>query len=108
MTVVSAAAAVASQVQGCAKPEDPSAVFPQGIASGDPRSQSVVLWTRVEPRNGAKEDVYFELSEDEQFRRVVASGYIEAAETSDHTCRIKVTKLKPGTHYFYRFSARGT
>lgn len=108
ITVVSAAAAASSQLQACADPEDPAALFPQGIASGDPRATSIVLWTRVEPRDGANDEVYFEVSEDEQFRRVVASGYADATLATDHTCRIKVTKLKPGTRYWYRFSARRT
>lgn len=108
MTVVSAAAAASSQLQACAAPEDPAAVFPQGIASGDPRATSVVLWTRVQPKDGAKEDVYFELAEDEAFRKVVASGWVEATEPADHTCRIKVANLNAATRYFYRFSARRT
>nr|MDQ2879390.1 PhoD-like phosphatase N-terminal domain-containing protein [Pseudomonadota bacterium] len=29
-----------------------SARFPQGVASGDPRPDSVILWTRREPRGG--------------------------------------------------------
>lgn len=108
ITVVGAAGFSASRLTGCASSEDPALVFPQGIASGDPKAQSVVLWTRVEPREGAAGDVCFELAEDEQFGRVVASGRTEAPESSDYTCRVKVTKLKPGTRYFYRFQARGT
>src|SRR4051812_29178205 len=108
ITVVGAVAASVSDLTGCAKPGDPALVFPQGIASGDAKPGSVVLWTRVEPRDGGNETVQFELAEDEQFRRVVASGSTEATESTDHTCRFKVTKLKAGTRYFYRFSARNT
>ena len=32
---------------GGSSPEDVDRVFPQGVASGDPRPDSVVLWTRV-------------------------------------------------------------
>ena len=50
-------------------------LFPEGVASGDPDSHSVILWTRRPPAgNKAVSNLRVEVAEDEQFRRVVASS----------------------------------
>lgn len=86
-------------------------VYPQGLASGDPRPDSVMLWTRVEPEEaGTDVPVRYEVSTDQGFAdgTLVASGEVSAAADADHTVRIKVTGLSPYTQYYYRFEARGT
>jgi alkaline phosphatase D len=82
-------------------------VYPQGVASGDPTPASVVLWTRVEPLDGAPETVQFEVAQSESFAGIVASGSVDVDAAGDHTLRVKVEGLEPYTSYFYRFSARG-
>ena len=44
-------------------------LYPEGVASGDPDSSSVLLWTRQPP---AQRNLTVEVAEDESFRRVVA------------------------------------
>lgn len=78
--------------------------FPQGVASGDPQPDSVILWTRrppVEGRDGGALTV--EAAEDEGFRRVVARAAVTPLEAADWTCRALVAGLKPGRVYWYRF-----
>lgn len=88
---------------------DVDLVYPQGLASGDPRPDAVMLWTRVEPADPASDEaVRYEVSTDEAFAELVASGEVTAAASADHTVRIKVTGLSPYTQYYYRFEARGT
>ena len=49
--------------------------YPEGVASGDPDSNSVMLWTRRPPIDGnAVEKLTVEIAEDESFRRVVATA----------------------------------
>ena len=50
--------------------------FALGVASGCPRPDGVVLWTRIAPAAapGARETVRWELAADEHFRDVVRSG----------------------------------
>jgi alkaline phosphatase D len=85
--------------------------FSHGIASGDPLSDSVLLWTRVTPTpdarpgSGAGPDVEvgWEVARDEGFRDVVASGGMVTGAFRDHTVKVDVRGLAPGSWYFYRF-----
>lgn len=88
-------------------PPAPQFLFPQGIASGDPRETSVVLWTRCVPANGTTADVpvTVQVATDEAFTTLVVEEAVTATEASDHTVRILVTDLAPKTRYFYRFVA---
>jgi alkaline phosphatase D len=79
--------------------------YPEGVASGDPESDSVLLWTRRPPRDGrAVEKLYLEIAEDEVFRRVVAAAEAPVQEASDWTCRVLAGGLKPARVYWYRFT----
>jgi alkaline phosphatase D len=91
-------------------PKDAAKVFPQGLMSGDPRPDSIVLWTRVEPtaKNGkatATLKVGWEIATDDGFEKLVTHGSINATSDTDHTIRLKVTDLAPGKVYYYRFTA---
>jgi len=90
--------------------QPPGEHFPQSIASGDPRPESVVLWTRVVDGARAGEDLELELelARDETFEDLVElSGAprmrVVAEAGSDGCVKILVTSLEPGTTYFYRF-----
>jgi alkaline phosphatase D len=79
--------------------------FPEGVASGDPASDSVLLWTRRPPNNGqAVEKLNVEVAEDESFTRVVATAKAPISEASDWTCRVLASGLKPARVYWYRFT----
>ncbi|HHH11489.1 MAG TPA: alkaline phosphatase [Sorangium sp.] len=87
------------------EPADQARMFPQGVASGDPKPSSVVLWTRVEAAGAAAVTVDFEVASDDSFNTIVVSGQSDATADSDHTIRLLVTGLNPYTHYYYRFTA---
>lgn len=79
-------------------------LYPEGVASGDPRPDSVMLWTR-RPFAGADEGrLIVEVAEDEAFRRVVASAPATVSAAADWTCRVLVGGLAPRREYWYRFS----
>jgi alkaline phosphatase D len=60
--------------------------YPQGVASGDPESDSVLLWTRRPPKDGDMvKKVSLEIAEDEAFTRVVASASANVSEETDWT-----------------------
>jgi alkaline phosphatase D len=82
--------------------------FSLGIASGHPRPQTVVLWTRLTGGGlPARVDVGWEVAEDEGFQRIVASG-VEAAEAAwAHSVHAEPVGLRPGRWYWYRFHALG-
>ena len=80
-------------------------LFPEGVASGDPDSSSVLLWTRRPPSGGAPmPTLRVEVAEDEGFRRVVATSDAAISADADWTCRVLVGGLKPAHVYWYRFT----
>jgi alkaline phosphatase D len=82
-------------------------LFPQGLASADPRETSVVLWTRAVLASGAADAVslHVEVATDAQFATVVISQMIDATAANDHTVRVVIDGLAADTAYHYRFTA---
>ena len=80
-------------------------LFPEGVASGDPDSNSVLLWTR-RPLEGQQQPSHLmlEVAEDRDFRRVVATQSVPISVDADWTCRVLVGGLKPARVYWYRFT----
>ncbi|MCG5212294.1 alkaline phosphatase D family protein [Streptosporangium soli] len=89
--------------------------FQLGVASGDPLTDSVVLWTRLapkplEPLGGmpyTRSKVEWEIAEDEGFTRRVRHGSAWATPELGHSVHVEARGLKPGHEYFYRFRAGG-
>jgi alkaline phosphatase D len=80
-------------------------LYPEGVASGDPDSHSVLLWTRRLPDARAQaQELTVEVAEDKSFQRVVARSKAPISGASDWTCRVLVGGLKPAQVYWYRFS----
>jgi len=79
-------------------------VYPEGVASGDPTSDSVLLWTRHPYPAGHEESLIVEVSEDDAFQKVVATTRSLVSPESDWTCRVLVGGLKPARVYWYRFT----
>ena len=84
---------------------DGNALFRHGVASGDPDTTSVVIWTRVTA--SAATPVEWEVAHDAGFTRLVATGRAEATAERDYTVKVLATGLRAGGRYFYRFRAGG-
>lgn len=94
--------------QGYAKHHAEMAKFSHGVASGDPLSDRVILWTRVVPaESGATLKVNWQVATDSGFKKVVALGSSDAKPERDYTVKVDAIGLSPGTSYFYRFTALG-
>lgn len=78
-------------------------LYPQGVASGDPTFDSVILWTRCPPGRAAAK-LTVEVSEDAAFKSVVATASAVPAAENDWTVRVLAAGLKPSTTYWYRFT----
>ena len=78
--------------------------FPEGVASGDPDSSSVLLWTRRAPGSSPASKLTAELALDESFDKVIATQSVPLSEAADWTCRVLVGGLKPAQVYWYRFT----
>jgi alkaline phosphatase D len=88
---------------------DGTASFPQGLASGDPKSDTVILWARVEDSAKESDDIELELemATDKDFTRLLAldttARKVPALAKFDHCAKIRVAGLAPATTYYYRF-----
>lgn len=83
-------------------------VFAQSVASGDPRSESVVLWTRVNDPDRAEDDLPVELfvarDRGENRFEIVRRRALTARAEYDHVVKVRVDGLVPGTRYLYAFA----
>jgi alkaline phosphatase D len=82
------------------------APFIYGVASGDPTSTSVQLWTYAGPSTEGQ-DITWLVATDSLFTNVVASGTEVCTSTNTYTIKPIATGLQPYTDYFYRFYAPG-
>ena len=89
-------------VAGAAVAED---YFPQSVASGDPRPDSVVLWTRVVgPDGGIPTSVNLTVATDMAMTDVVVARGIDVDTEYDGVVKVKVDGLMPYHDYYYQFS----
>jgi alkaline phosphatase D len=79
-------------------------LYPEGVASGDPDSNSVLLWTRRSPDAEPVDQLTVEVALDEAFHNVIATQTVPISKEADWTCRVLVGKLKPARVYWYRFT----
>jgi len=87
---------------------DDAARFALGVASGQPRERSIVLWTRVTgPSLAPQVAVRWELARDEAFRDIAARGTETATADDAHCVHAEPSGLEPGRTYWYRFDALG-
>jgi alkaline phosphatase D len=81
--------------------------FQHGVASGDPTTGAVVIWTRITPSSVSGQTpglVAWEVAQDADFRHVVARGVAETGPARDFTVKVDVDRgLRPDTAYWYRF-----
>ena len=64
-----------------------AAVFQHGVASGDPDSRSVVLWTLFSQRDGTTE-VDWQVSADPYFANVVRTGRAVTRPERDYNVKV--------------------
>jgi alkaline phosphatase D len=91
------------------------APFLHGVASGDPMSDRVILWTRVTPDAIDEEihEVEWRIATDTTMGTVVNSGVFLTSEERDYTVKVDASNLQPSTCYYYdfkvgdRYSVRG-
>ena len=110
LAVAGTAGALGTTTRAAAAGSDP---FTLGVASGDPTSSGMVLWTRlaVEPLaedgSGGMGDkpveVRWELATDARMRQVVRRGTVAAEPRWGHSVHLEVDGLASGREYWYRF-----
>ncbi|RPA56131.1 alkaline phosphatase [Shewanella vesiculosa] len=104
------AVVVSYGLMGCGSDDDDavSAKFLQGVASGDPATDAVILWTRVTPDVDAEVTVSWEVATDSKFTQLVTNGQMTTTKDRDYTVKVDAVGLEAGQQYFYRFKAGDT
>lgn len=89
-------------------------VFQHGVASGDPLSDRVILWTRVSPPPASSSadlslevEVFWWVALEPSAQDAVRSGQVIARAERDYTVKLDVTGLAPDTPYYFGFSSHG-
>ena len=79
-------------------------LFPEGVASGDPHPDSVLLWTRRPPVNGdSAARLTAQIATDATFEHVLSEAHAAISAATDWTCRVLAAGLAPRRGYWYRF-----
>jgi len=84
-----------------------SVPFEYGIASGDPTSSSVILWTRLHPTMNDSEIISWEIATDTGFQNIKNSGNATVLKNKDFTVKVDAPNLNSNTVYYYRFTWNG-
>jgi alkaline phosphatase D len=80
-------------------------LYPQGVASGDPHADSVILWTRRPPMAESEATkLIVEIAADANFQNTIAIAHAEISADNDWTCRVLAANLQPRKVYWYRFT----
>lgn len=107
--------------------------FTHGVASGDPYSDSVILWTRISPQyadvnsnstvsgyvplyyhgpnvtvSTAPVCVNFKVARTPDFKNVESSGTAYTSSDIDYTVKVEASNLTAYTRYYYQFNVCGS
>ncbi len=89
-------------------PDSTLAPFYHGVASGDPLSDRVILWTRLTLEEALPTiAVGWRVATDTLFQNVVRSGQVTTHPDRDYTVKVDVDGLLPNTWYYYQFEYNG-
>lgn len=81
--------------------------FYHGVASGDPLSDAVIIWTRITLNSTSSVDVNWRVATDTLFTNVVANGTATTDSLTDWTVKVDVTGLTADSWYYYDFEYGG-
>jgi alkaline phosphatase D len=80
-----------------------NASFEHGVASGDPLTDRVIIWTRLTPEREGSVRVVWEVAADPDFNDIRRDGRGDTNASVDYTVKVDVEGLDPGEVYYYRF-----
>lgn len=81
--------------------------FNHGVASFDPISDAVIIWTRFEGQDNDV-DISWQVATDPNFQNIVREGKNTAKKEFDFTLNIDVQELPSGLKFYYRFIEENT
>ena len=81
--------------------------FQQGVASGDPLYDRVILWTRLTLNDKKTYKVRWQVSPSADFTPIVRQGIAKTNFNKDGIIKLDCDGLEAGTFYYYRFLIDG-
>ena len=103
---ISAVLSTGGILSACGGNETPMVNFDFGVASGDPLSDSVILWTHAKYQDLTDAvPLVWQVSTDLEFSKIVASGSGQANADAGYTFKVDAKGLLPSQTYYYRFTA---
>ncbi len=113
--VVATGATLVSLLSGCGNSDEradgdgslDAADFTHGVASGDPLTDAVMLWTRAKPAGEAARSarLRYVVARDPGLTQVVLRGSVSSSAERDWTVKLDLRDLAPDTAYYYRFES---
>ena len=109
--IVGASAAASLPRWAWSQPKLAANPFTLGVASGSPRHDGVVLWTRLNLNTflggnatpNTALTVHWELARDAGFTQVLQSGQAQASPLLGHAVHVELTQLPANAWFYYRF-----
>lgn len=103
---ISAVIASGGMLSACGGNESPMVNFDYGVASGDPLSDSVILWTHAKFQELTDPvPLSWQVATDLEFSQIVASGQGQSSSETGYTFKVDAKGLSPNLTYFYRFKS---
>lgn len=97
-----------SAAQTSITPLDCVPPFYHNVASGDPLSDRVIIWTRVTPTDFTLPvSVEYRVATDTGMVNVVTQGTVVTDASVDFTVKVDAAGLQPNSTYYYEFKALG-
>lgn len=98
---------ISTGITGCSNSTNLTNVnFLHGVASGDPLTNSIIIWTRLTPDKLLDElKLDYEVSKSNTFDVLTHSGSLSTKKTEDYTVKIDLQNLEENTVYYYRFKS---
>jgi len=104
LSSVSAVMASGSILSACGGGDDPLVRFDYGVASGDPLSDRVILWTHARIENSEDSaTLTYEVATEPAFADIKSSGSATASAATGYTAKADAPGLAANTEYYYRF-----
>lgn len=103
---ISAVLSTGGILSACGSSDSPMVNFDFGVASGDPLSDSVILWTHAKFQE-LTDPVFltWQVATDLEFSNLIASGSGQSSSDTGYTYKVDAKGLQPNQSYFYRFKA---
>ena len=89
LSSVSAVLATGATLSACGNGTDPVVLFNYGVASGDPLTDRVILWTHATFEQSTDDvQLTYQVATDNNFSSVVSSGIATASASNNYTVKV--------------------